>query len=219
MKQQGKKTGRLSYGHKEPEKSIGLDWDAIREARAKRLDEEIARGIDNEETREHLRLQAMTEAERLAELRKKQEAAVKKSTPKANKTAAKQGGQRGGPRFDVDKMVSLYTEDNMPPKEIAKVIGCNTETVIAWLKKRKVFIRDKHRRGAAQVRANGSTPRSRYCGVCGADLDVPGAANERWKPSRIGEGMVRSGRECVACKRRRGREYWHKNHGKGKGND
>lgn len=201
MKQAGRKNGQLSWGKKAPDHGQGLDWDAIRLARSRRLDEEAARGIDNEEVREHLALKQMTAEQQAREQQRKQDAALKKASSQSriSKEAMQRGGRHKGPRFDVEKMKRLYAE-GMAPKDIAKEVGCSYDTCIIWLKKEGVFDRDRHRTGGRRQ----DHRRQKFCGVCGTDLDVPG--NSREKVKKMPDGSTRpSGRECIPCGKRRSR--------------
>lgn len=203
MKQSRRKSGLLSHGAKVPDKGLGLDWDAIREARAKRLDEEIARGVDNAETREHLL--SKEEQDRLYRLRVEKALKPSKSPkPSRNSGEGKAGRPRNTPKYDVDEIVRLYVEEELPPKEIVERLGGTPSygTVINYLKKRQVFDVKKFRTGGPKgkplVRPKESYSRQQHCGVCGADLDVPGNSRERMDAN----GNL-NGRECVPCARRR----------------
>lgn len=207
MKQAGRKHGRLSNGAKDPNSGVGLNWDAIREARAKRLEEEYERGIRNPDTVEHYELIRLSAEEQKLAQKKREEAASRKafsSTPKSKGTGK---GQKKGPRWDVDEGVRLYLEENMSPTEIAKALGLAYETVIKGLKYREVFDPNKHRKAqGAAIKGRREYARQKYCGVCGTDLDVPGNSRERFKKGP--DGTVRkNGRECVPCLERRRKVY------------
>lgn len=196
MKQAGRKSGRFSDGAKAPEKGIGLDWDALRRQREQRLEEEIAAGVDNAETREHLRVKEMTERERREDLVRKANAKV--STPrKGGNTTG--GRPRGTPKYDVDKMVELYTgEPPVAPMDIAEQIGCNYDTVITWLKRRGVwdatkFKKTRNNPNIKPPQRDGAYTQKKECDR-GHDLTLPGATRQRYRANG-----TRNGRECLKC--------------------
>lgn len=210
VKQAGRKTGQLSYGSKRPrsKEDAGLDWNSIREARARRLEEEYERGIRNPDTIEHHELSKLSPEEQRRKQKEREARAVKPEKIQRDRRPVNQKtGRKKGPRWDIDEGVRLYTEENMMPKDIATKLGVSYETVIKGLKFREVFELNKFRARADLKRPPESYSRQKYCGVCGADLDAPGNSRERFKKKP--DGTLRpNGRECVPCCRRRTNESY-----------
>lgn len=210
MKQARRKTGNLSDGAKAPVKSHhGLDWPAIREARARRLDWQAALGVDDEETRLHTEglSDRQEEARALA--------AVLKAAPKQagiTRAAQKKGGsRRAAPKVDVQLLVKLYQTDDMPPRDIAKRLGIHYDTAIRYLKKEGVWEPDKFRYGGPLNPAGPLVrPRNSYDTLpeChkGHDLTKPGAVKQLYKP----DGK-KNGRQCLQCLRERNRSSKQRN--------
>lgn len=186
-------SNRRQYNPNPPPRYYGLDWDAIAKKRAARLDDEIARGVDNAETRRHL-------MSREEEAQQTQKIFEKKSPRKSNRDASRKGGQKKGPRWDVDKGVEMY-ELGTAPKDIAIELGLSYDTVIKGLKYRGIKL-DRNRHRHKLDPATGGKPRNKFCGKCGADLDKPGNSRERVKKRPDGT-EVGNGRECVPCTRTR----------------
>lgn len=218
MKQSGRKTGSLSAGTKAPPSAMGgLDWDALRKRRAERLEEEWDRGIRNADTIRHRWLSTLTDRERQAEDQRVAEGRPSEvlvgedgepyaTGQQARKTAPAKTDRvkrnRSGPRYDVDRMVELYVEKGMAPKEIAEEMSISSDTAIKWLKKRGVFDPKRHL-GKAR-RPKNSYTRYQNCPRCGIDMTVPGNAKERTKPNGASNGW-----ECIPCSRERHRRnYW-----------
>lgn len=210
MKQAGKKTGRLAFGHKMPTPSYtgGLDWGRIREQYHARLEEEYERGVRNPDTIAHHEWRQMDAAEKKEAERKLIEKAVKPKSPsRVYQRGSGPTGRKKGQlfqKYDIDEVVRLYVEENMAPIDIVtKMQGPSYETVINYLKKRDVFDKDRHRK---QPKGAKGPVRNKFCPKCGCDLDLPENSRERFK--RMPDGSQRTnGRECVPCCRERNRSH------------
>ena len=88
------------------------------------------------------------------------------------------------PRVDVDRIVRLYVEENMKPMDIADVMHCNYVTVLAWLKRRRVYDANKFK-AKKGVKVGGKLPTEK-------------CANGHDKEP---------GKECYPCKLERNRKY------------
>lgn len=183
--------------NKPPEKG-GLDWDAIRKARAQRLDEEIARGVDNPETREH-QLPEPEQWKRVVERLNKRTVRETSASAFGGTEGQSRGGSVGGPRVDVERIKRLYLEENMKPEDIGKEMRINPATAIRWLKEEGVFDPKKFRKGWKG--GTPGVPQQKDRCIRGHDLTKKGATTQQTKPDG-----TKNGRSCVECQRIRGRE-------------
>ena len=163
----GKKSGRLSHGHKRPpsKRSEGLDWGAIERQFAERLQRDIDNGVDDIMTRAELRRRAG-----LPPVKK----AANKSKPGVNPTR-----QPRMTEAEVDEVVGMYLRGGKSVPEIAAAKGYATITIREYLKRREVYDPERDRgRGASaggRAMAGKERPESRKdtC-VRGHDRTVPG---------------------------------------------
>lgn len=174
VKQAGRKTGKFSDMYKAPPEPSTIDWDAIREARKRRLDEEIARGVDNAETRAHL-----LEQNRASELPSKP-LPMRKSRAKPKGTGPGRGGR---PKFSRHQMREMWKEGKTT-REISAELGCALSTVQVGLKGMPEY--DPHR-DKGKMNKGGRPPRT-HCPK-GHDMKVHG---RQVKGGR--------GRYCALCK-------------------
>lgn len=165
-----------------------LDWDKIREEYEARLDAEIARGVDNAETRRYLR--------------EKQASSPEESRPPATQIIEEPPRKRkyhgGGPKsYDRMQMKRLYVEEKMTAMEIAERTGAHYETVRLILKSLGVYdpARDRSRAGAK----GGRPPKGR----CSNGHDVTKDENV----IIIRRKNKRDERACRACKQERDKRY------------
>lgn len=187
MKQGRRKSGNFSDGAKYPDKlNKGLDWQAIRDARAARLDAEIESGKVRIGVEHEVHVMGLSDADAeklaLGEV-------IKKSTPKPKQ-----------PRYvkkrkevDLDLLVQLYTEGNMKPKDIGLQVGLGVETVIRYLKKREGIYDPNKYRNPENKRGPRPPLRKDKCSA-GHDLTLPDSCYEKRKK----DGTL-SGRRCIKC--------------------
>jgi DNA-directed RNA polymerase specialized sigma24 family protein len=142
--------GRFATAYRGPSRRQGgLDWDSMRADYFARMRDQVARGVDDQEThvwRENeLHLKTDAEIAKFLEAR-----AIRKTaswTPSSNLTNAdrSRGGRAITPRkANVPEIVRLYVEENMKPDDIAQEQGIRVDTVRDWLKKRGVWDKFKH---------------------------------------------------------------------------
>lgn len=229
MKHAGRKHGSLSAGSKDPHNGRGLDWDKLRAASEARLEEEWDAGIRNPDTIRHRWFKQLDPKQRQRELDnialgQPSEVLigadgepyatgvklVKKAAKSGNRGSNNPTGRpRGTQKHDVAKIVELYLDKHMSPKEIREELapdGPSYETIVKYLKARGVFDPTRHRSGGRRERNSYEIQRKRFC-ERGHDLDAPGNSRERTK--KLPDGTTRpNGRECVPCARKRSRDHY-----------
>ena len=187
MKQTGRKTGKLSNGHKQPPPSWnrGLDWGKIKQQFEDRLQQDIDNGVDDIMTR--------------AELRRRQglpptpKPATRPISP--DRDAQRRGGLRRGAHGDVDRMVELYQGGKTVP-EIAETMGFSDRTIREWLTRKGVYVpsRDRFRGGIPPKFGKPKT----HCAK-GHDLS-------QWGRQKFKANGAQNGRECILCTRERNKQ-------------
>lgn len=113
-------------------KSEGVDWDALRAARTAQLDDQVARGVDDHETKAYAA----------------EKAGMPAPAPKPkNRDPFANGGRHTGksPQYDRPGMARMYDEGKTITA-IAKHYGCHTQTVRNNLVAANVTFRDDRRK-------------------------------------------------------------------------
>lgn len=130
---------------------ITIDWDQIRADRAKRLDAELARGVDNEDTRRHLADREGREYQ--AEAKKRPSRAKSGPSRRGSNLKAQGSGARREPvpQDVVDVIVRLYGVGNTAPG-IAKQLSLHPNTVRDKLKERGVYDPERDQGGKGRTR-------------------------------------------------------------------
>lgn len=169
-------------------KGYGLDWAALKKAHDERLEAEIARGVDNEQTRAIKARRAGVEPEPLPPVRP----SVNKKPKAERKPNPIHTPHLQQPEL-LEPMVALYKE-GAKVRDIAEKFGLTESTVRRYLKWADVFI--PFRDGTAAKR-----DRCVYGHLLTDDNIFI------WK-KQDKNGKVYDVRGCKACRRRQNREYW-----------
>jgi hypothetical protein len=111
---------------------LGIDWEDVRAQREATLDDQVARGVDDYETKAHAAAKAGLEA-------------PEKPRPKPVATSARGGGSR--PSYDRRQIVNLYVSGRMTVEAIATQMGCHKQTIRNNLAAAGVAMRDDRRKG------------------------------------------------------------------------
>lgn len=154
-----------------------LDWDEIRRNYEARLESEIARGVDNRETRRYLGIEQND-----------------RPRDRANAAFRASFGSDGRPRvFDRDRIRRLYQTENRTVPDIAEELGAFPDTIRNILKNELKIYDPKRDLGRAQREGRGVPQKKDVCSQ-GHSMDDAYI----WT-----DGKGREKRECRTCRRER----------------
>jgi hypothetical protein len=173
-------------------KGYGLDWAAIKKQHDERLAQDLANGVDNEQTRA---IKARNVAKPVAQREKPVRTPKTKAPAKRKQPKQKKGRDTVQNRSAQEVMIEMYN-NNIPVSEIMKATGAAGRTIRKYLREAGIY---DPRRDMSLVR------RQKKCGK-GHDMT---------DESNIVEFEVKSGprkgkmtRACRECRRLRSSKRW-----------